>query len=30
MMQKAWESCQALEVLFDVDRIERVNNDMVE
>ena len=28
MMQRAWESYQALEVLFDVDRIEKVNNDI--
>jgi hypothetical protein len=28
MMQKAWESCQVLEILFDVDRIEKVNNDI--
>jgi hypothetical protein len=26
MMQETWESCQVLETLFDVDRIEKVNN----
>lgn len=28
MMQNAWESYQALEILFDVDRIEEINNDV--